>query len=136
MRKLLFTLALDTSATLASDQGAVANETVIVTNPNKYQVVTNRFFDNWFVSVGAGGQVFMGKDDAAGKFGSRIAPSLNVSFGNWFTPAAGFRVQSSVLTEKLYSYNSTSPSIYCCLICLSCYIILTQELYACNALLK
>ena len=111
MRKLLFTLALATSATLASAQGAVANETDIVTNPNKYQVVTNRFFDNWFVSVGAGGQVFMGKDDAAGKFGSRIAPSLNVSLGKWFTPALGLRVQYSGLQAKGYTYNSTAPYI-------------------------
>ena len=30
--------------------------------------VTNRFWDNWFISVGAGAQVYFGQSDSKGKF--------------------------------------------------------------------
>ena len=111
MRKLLFLLAFASATASVSAQTFVANEANIVENPTKYQVVTNGFFDNWFLSVGGGAQVYLGGGDAAGSFGSRISPALNVSLGKWFTPGLALRVQYSGLQGKGYTYQSNARFI-------------------------
>ena len=67
---------------------------------DKYKVETNHFFDNWFVSVGAGGQVLFGNHDKQVKFGDRIAPALDIAVGKWFTPGIGVRLVYSGLSVK------------------------------------
>lgn len=66
----------------------------------KYKVVTNGFWSNWFISAGGGGQVYFGDGDARGDFGDRIAPALDVAVGKWFTPGLGVRLQYSGLKAK------------------------------------
>jgi outer membrane protein OmpA-like peptidoglycan-associated protein len=50
---------------------------------------TNRFGDNWFISVGGGINSYWNEgmkiDDM------KIAPSIDANFGKWFTPAVGMR---------------------------------------------
>lgn len=57
------------------------------------QVITNPFWDNWFISLGGGASVLFGHEDHAGKFTDRISPTLNVAVGKWFTPGLGLRLQ-------------------------------------------
>lgn len=38
--------------------------------------VTNGFWDNWFISIGAGGQVYFGEYDSKDDFGRRITRHL------------------------------------------------------------
>lgn len=67
---------------------------------DKYKVETNRFWDNWFISVGAGGQVYFGDHDKQIDFGDRIAPALDIAIGKWFTPGIGIRFMYSGLKSK------------------------------------
>ena len=46
---------------------------VVEVRQDKYAVVTNPFWDNWFVSFGYGATVLLGDYDAAGSFGKRIS---------------------------------------------------------------
>lgn len=67
---------------------------------DKYKVETNRFWSNWFISVGGGAQVYFGDHDKQINFGKRIAPALDVAVGKWFTPEIGVRFMYSGLKSK------------------------------------
>lgn len=67
---------------------------------DKYKVETNRFWSNWFVSVGAGAQMYIGDHDHQAKFGDRLSPSLDVAIGKWFTPGIGVRFMYNGLSMK------------------------------------
>lgn len=67
--------------------------------------VTNRFWDNWFISIGAGGEVYFGQTDSKGKFSKRIAPAYDFSIGKWFVPTLGLRAQVSGFKLKGFTYN-------------------------------
>lgn len=54
---------------------------------------TNKFFDNWFLSIGGGVNLYEGENDDAGKFGKRLAPAMDFSLGKWITPTVGLRMQ-------------------------------------------
>lgn len=53
---------------------------------------TNRFFDNVFVGVAGGVNLYFGENDSEGKFGKRLAPAMDIHVGKWFTPSIGARV--------------------------------------------
>lgn len=67
--------------------------------------VTNRFWDNWFISIGAGGEVYFGQSDSQGKFGKRIAPAFDFSVGKWIVPTIGLRAQVSGFKLRGYTYD-------------------------------
>jgi hypothetical protein len=85
-------------------------ETIIDVQSKRGPYVTNRFFDNWFISAGGGLQVYMGENDSYGSFGKRLAPALDISLGKWITPAVGVRMQYSGLQAKGWSYGETPYS--------------------------
>lgn len=117
MKKLMFALAVASLSSVAfaqqsnQSQNAIVGESIDVMQVpvDKYKVVTNKFFDNWFFSVGGGAQVLFGDESNLGKFGKRIAPTLQVSIGKWFTPGLGLRLQYSGLQSKSFS---SDPSAY------------------------
>ena len=74
---------------------------------DKYKVETNHFWDNWFVSAGAGAQVYFGDHDRQCKFGDRLAPNLDVAIGKWFTPGIGVRFMYSGLQVKGATQNGS-----------------------------
>lgn len=88
-----------TSAFAQDEATAGATETVEYST-NKYRVETNSFWSNWFVSVGAGGQMYFGDHDGEADFGDRLAPSLDVAVGKWFSPEIGFRLMYNGLSAK------------------------------------
>ncbi|MEY8685340.1 OmpA family protein [Bacteroides sp. AN502(2024)] len=109
MRKILMLLALAGVSSAASAQQTMSvteNEAIQV--QNKYQVVTNPFWSNWFFSVGGGAQVLYGNNDHIGKFKDRVAPTFNVSVGKWVTPGFGLRMQYSGLQAKGFTMNRTA----------------------------
>ena len=61
---------------------------------DKYKVETNRFFDNWFFSVGGGAQVLFGDQSDLGKFGKRIAPRSECVY--WQMVHSRTRIASAV----------------------------------------
>lgn len=115
MKKLMFLLAAAGFSSVAfaqqkdNAQSVLTDESVMEVPVNKYKVETNRFFDNWFFSVGGGAQVLFGDQSDLGKFKKRIAPALQVSVGKWFTPGLGLRLQYSGLQSKSFS---AEPSPY------------------------
>lgn len=88
------------AAAPASAQYVASQEETVEYSTDKYKVETNHFWDNWFLSVGAGGQVYFGDHDKQCDFGDRIAPALDVSLGKWFTPGIGVRLTYSGLKIK------------------------------------
>ncbi|MCQ4873441.1 MULTISPECIES: OmpA family protein [Odoribacteraceae] len=62
--------------------------------------VTNRFWDNWFISINAGGQVYFGEYDSKDDFGRRITPAFDFAVGKWFMPTLGARIQAGGFTLK------------------------------------
>ena len=74
---------------------------------DKYKVETNRFWSNWFVSVGAGPQVLFSDHDKQRKFGERISPALDIAVGKWFTPGIGVRFMYSGLSLNGATQNGS-----------------------------
>jgi len=62
--------------------------------------LTNGFSDNWFVSIGFGGNVYVGESDSELGIGDRIATAFDVTAGKWMTPSMGLRIQYAGLSAK------------------------------------
>jgi outer membrane protein OmpA-like peptidoglycan-associated protein len=62
--------------------------------------LTNRFRDNWFISVGGGVNVYYGEADKTVKLKNRMAPALDIAVGKWITPAIGVRLEYSGLKGR------------------------------------
>lgn len=105
MKKSLMLLALASVAATLPLKAQVVEEVAVVQVQDKYPVITNPFWDNWFFSLGGGASVLMGDGDHAGSFGKRISPTLNVAVGKWFTPGLGLRLQYSGLQAKGFTYQ-------------------------------
>lgn len=124
MKKVLLTSFLSAFAVAAMAQGyqevSVVSVEIDQVIPKGYQqdvnatygritergpYLTNRFFDNWFIGVGGGVNMYFGKydKDASKTFSGRLAPALDVSLGKWFTPGVGVRVQYTGLKAKGFS---------------------------------
>ena len=67
---------------------------------DKHKVETNRFWDNWFISVGGGAQMYFGDHNRQMSFGDRLSPALDIAVGKWFTPGIGVRMMYSGLSVK------------------------------------
>ena len=77
MKKILMLLAFAGVASVASAQQTMTvTEYEVIQVQDKYQVITNPFWSNWFFSVGGGAQVLYGNNDHIGKFRDRVAPSF------------------------------------------------------------
>lgn len=102
---MLLAFAGVSSAAMAQQNTEVVEQIEIIQVQDKYQVVTNPFWSNWFFSLGGGASVLLGDNDGLGSFGERISPTLNVAVGKWFTPGLGLRLQYSGLQAKGFSYD-------------------------------
>ena len=105
MKKILMLLAFAGVTAVASAQQVTVTQTEVIEVQDRYQVLTNPFWSDWFFSVGGGAQVLYGNGDNAGKFKDRISPVLNVAIGKWFTPGLGLRLQYSGLEAKGFTYD-------------------------------
>lgn len=98
-KKMWAALLMAVAAGPVLAQSSSANEKVEYST-DKYKVETNRFWNNWFISVGGGAQVYFGDHDKQVDFGKRLAPALDVAVGKWFTPGIGMRLEYSGLKLK------------------------------------
>ena len=64
---------------------------------------TNKFFDNFFISVDGGINFYSNFDKAPGSLGRQIQPSLDVNVGKWFSPSFGLRLGYSGLYGSNWS---------------------------------
>lgn len=99
MKKLAILAVLAVGGLPLAAQNSTVEEKVEYSS-DKYKVETNRFWSNWFISVGAGGQVYFGDHDKQAGFGDRIAPALDITAGKWFTPGIGVRLMYSGLQQR------------------------------------
>ena len=68
---------------------------------------TNSFGDNWFIGAGGGINMFFSKG-----YDAKIAPSLDVNFGKWFTPSVGMRIGYQGLQSKVAKDDVTQKFGY------------------------
>ncbi|MCL1943320.1 MAG: OmpA family protein [Candidatus Azobacteroides sp.] len=61
------------------------------------------FWDHWFISAGAGGQMYFGEDDNKAQIKDRISLSLQLAAGKWINHFIGARLQIGGL--KLKGWN-------------------------------
>lgn len=106
MKKILMVLAVAGLFTTAMAQSS--NGEFEKNSGDKYEVVTNKFFDNWFMSAGVGAEMLLSNSDAHGSIGKRISPTFNVGVGKWFTPGLGLRLQYSGYEGR--GYSKTNPA--------------------------
>ena len=77
---MLLALAGVSSAAMAQQKPVVVEQVDIIQVQDKYQVITNPFWSNWFFSIGGGASVMYGDNDQQlGDFGKRISPTMNIS---------------------------------------------------------
>lgn len=105
MKKVYLTVALACASVFAVAQNDTNRDENGKNLHGPYE--TNRFFDNWFIGVAGGINLYHGEIDNKAAFGDRLAPALDISLGKWFTPSVGARLQYSGLQAKgLISYPS------------------------------
>lgn len=94
MRQLIIAGLAALMAVPAFSQPAAKTDTTVTVEYNhaKNRVETAPFRSNWFVGLDGGAQVWFGEYDSQCKTGDRLAPSLNVHVGKWFTPTVGARL--------------------------------------------
>lgn len=103
---MLLAIAGVSSVAMAQQKPVVVEQVDIIQIQDKYQVITNPFWSNWFFSIGGGASVMYGDNDQQlGDFGKRISPTLNVALGKWFTPGLGLRLQYSGLQVKGFTMD-------------------------------
>ena len=90
---------------LGTAQSKQANDEAANSKASWQGFVTNRFWDNWFISVGAGGQMYFGEYDSEPSFGKRLSPSFDLSVGKWLMPTLGARLQVSGFTLRGATHN-------------------------------
>lgn len=69
----------------------IKRDTVVVESNGKFPVVTNGFWDNWFVGAGAGTQIYFGDHNRQMKIGQLFSPAFNFYFGKSFSPGIALR---------------------------------------------
>ena len=70
---------------------------------DRYRVVTNRFWANWFVLGNVGGHAFFGDYGTLGKLSEKVSPNFSIGFGKWFTPGIGVKAQFGMSNSKGFS---------------------------------
>lgn len=93
--------------TVVSD--TVIGETAVQPQPtdDHYRVVTNRFWDNWFVFGEVGYHAFAGDYGSVDDFGGLLSPDFKIGVGKWFTPGIGAKFQFGMGASKGYSKEET-----------------------------
>jgi outer membrane protein OmpA-like peptidoglycan-associated protein len=119
--KKLFIAALFLSGSAAIGQKRVdtlvyPNEKVIVETDSTTTALPggkytyNSIWDNWFISVGAGAQVYFGDQDAMKPLGKRLTPTYEAAIGKWVHPAVGLRAKIGGGLVKGFS-DGTIPEV-------------------------
>ena len=70
---------------------------------DRYRVVTNRFWANWFVLGNVGGHAFFGDYGSLGNLSEKISPNFSVGIGKWFTPGFGVKALFGMSNSKGFS---------------------------------
>lgn len=79
----------------------------------KHSVMTNGFWENWFVSAGFEAQsVVKGRNEGVGLFDT-FTPGAAISVGKWFTPGLGLRLQGHLPAySNEYGEQGSAYAVY------------------------
>ncbi len=107
MKKLVLILALAaiSVSAMAQDKSNRDANGAVVRGPYE----TNRAFDNWYIGVAGGVNLFSGDGNVDESWGNRLAPALDAYVGKWFTPSVGARLEYSGLKGLSYASNASAP---------------------------
>lgn len=108
MRKLMIALAFVGLGTTT----AMAQETEVPVQ--KYKVVTNSFWANWFISAGITGNAFYTSQEEHGMDGTPFSDKrgtlgFTVAVGKWFTPGIGLRTKVDGAWGKQVNSDNSHP---------------------------
>lgn len=103
---ILSLFALGGASAVNAQSLPVQHDTTVTVSTDRYQVVTNRFGDNWIFGAGAGASVFFGDHDKQAKLGERVAPHFSAYLGKWFSPGLGVRAGGSFGKIKGLTQNA------------------------------
>ena len=81
MTKKIFLTALCALALCPAFAQTSGTEEKVEYSTDKYKVETNSFWDNTFVSLGVGGNIYFGDHDKQVDFGKRLAPAFDIAVG-------------------------------------------------------
>ena len=90
-RMIFAAVALAASGSMLAQTKSTVEEEFVTYQTDKHRVETNKFWSNWFISVGGGAQFMVSDHDRQMDFVDRLSPALDVAFGKWFTPGIGVR---------------------------------------------
>lgn len=107
MNTRIFKIAALTVMLAALPLSSAMAQSQIQTKRGPY--VTNGFWDNWFISAGAGVQGYFGESFDKGD--TFITPAFDFSIGKWITPVWGARVQLAGLSAKSATMNANNPFV-------------------------
>ncbi|MDR1274197.1 MAG: OmpA family protein [Odoribacteraceae bacterium] len=63
--------------------------------PDDRGFVSHGFWENWFITLGAGAERYLGEHDLKERFGDALHPAFDLSVGKWIMPTVGIRLQAS-----------------------------------------
>ena len=99
MKKFMISLALASIAMVSYAQETVSE---VVVPTEKHSVMTNGWWDNWFLGVNGGVQVYNGvRTLGEGPF-DHLTPAISAFVGKWHTPGFGWRVAYNGFQIKPY----------------------------------
>ena len=110
MKRFYFSGLLIALSLCVVGQSTIRRDTTVTQHPDKYRVVTNRYFENWFAGISVGGQVLLGDHDKQMQFLDRITPAIEGNIGKWFTPGIGVRMGYTGYQLKGLTHNSYSSA--------------------------
>ncbi|MGP1514403.1 MAG: OmpA family protein [Bacteroidales bacterium] len=117
MKKLVITLAL----LLTAGSMLVAQEVEKGSKQRWRNFETNKFWDNWEITLGAGFQTYYITDWQEGNFDTYnpegfgkdfTMPSFEISVGKWVTPITGFRLGGYGIMGKMTNYPNATPGMW------------------------
>ena len=74
--------------------------------------LTNGIWDNWFISVGGGVNLYFSEYDNKMELQERLTPALDLSIGKWLTPTIGLRLQYAGMNAKGKVYYYPGDNAY------------------------
>lgn len=89
MKRFMISLAIAGIAMVSFAQETVSE---VVVPTKKHSVMTNGFWDNWFISVNGGINIYNGVVTGGESPFQHLTPSITAYFGKWHTPGYGWRV--------------------------------------------
>lgn len=74
--------------------------------------LTNRFFDNWFISAGAGAQGLIEGRKSDNSFKDHLTPSVSLSVGKYVAPGWAFRFKGDSWKVNTFNNGQKDPMNY------------------------